>query len=76
MLNLGLYLKLVDKFLHQFSSVDEFTGEEEEYRRLLKLVSLKRRRKEESTNECFARIMSDSERFIEIYHKRGGTRVF
>ena len=41
-LNLGLYLSLLSKFLRQFKDTKEFTGEEEEYQLLLRLISMKR----------------------------------
>lgn len=70
-LNLGLYLSLLDKFLRQFEKVTDFTGTEDEYLQLLRLVALKRCHTEEPAAVCYDRLVKDSERFVQIYHKRG-----
>jgi len=71
-LNLGLCLSLLDRFLKQFEKAASFTGEEEEYNLLLKLIARKRCNFEEGETEeqCWKRLNSDTKRFVQIYHKR------
>lgn len=71
-LTLRDYLRMMDRFLRQFDTVGEVTGEEDEFKLLLKLIAVKRHRKnEETVDECYQRLLMDSKRFIEIYHERG-----
>lgn len=70
-LNLGLYLSLLDKFLRQFDNPKDFTGNEEEYLHILRLVAHKRHKDKEDVERCYKRLVRDSKRFVPIYHKRG-----
>ena len=75
-LNLGLYLSLLDRVIRKYKNVRDFTVEDEEYKLLLKLVASKRKLKNESTDMCFERLWKDSYVFEKIYHTRGGTFMF
>ena len=75
MLNLGLCLSLLDKFLKRYDDVKQFTGKEDDYKILLRLVARKRCRSDagkDTVEEFFERLLKESERFVKIYHKRGG----
>ena len=66
------YLRLLDKFIRHYENIEDFTGEEEEYRLLLKLIANKRYRKnEENVDDCFERLLKDSKAFVSIYRTRG-----
>ena len=70
-------LKLLDKFLRQFEKgrIPEFTGKEDDYKELLRLIARKRCRVDnalDTIDVCLQRLMNDSERFVRIYHERGG----
>lgn len=66
------YLKIADRFVRQFDTLTDFTGEEEEYKTLLRLIAMRRfHMNEESVDACYQRLLKDSKRFVEIYHKRG-----
>jgi len=69
-LNLGLYLSLIDKLLHEYEAKD-FPEDSEEYIHLLKLISVKRRKEGETSEKCFQRLQKDSVRFFKVYKERG-----
>ena len=71
-LNLGLYLSLLDRVIRKYKVVTDFTIDDEEYRLVLRLVSTKRKRKDESTDDCYERLIAQSKIFEQIYHQRGG----
>ena len=64
---------MLDKFIRQHEVVTQLTGEEEEYCGIIRLIATHRYRKnQETVEDCYQRLMNDSKRFIQIYHKRGG----
>jgi len=69
-LNLGLYLSLIDKLLHEHEPKN-FPEEDEEYIHLLKLISVKRRKENETSEKCFRRLKRESFRFFKAYKERG-----
>ena len=74
-LNLGRCLSLLDEFLKNYQDVKQFTGKEEEYKILLRLVARKRCRSDagkDTVEEFYERLLKESERFVKIYHTRGG----
>ncbi|XP_066912933.1 uncharacterized protein [Clytia hemisphaerica] len=75
-LNLGLYLSLLDRVIRKYKIVKDFTVEDEEFKLLLKLVASKRKLKDESTDMCFERLWKDSQIFEKIYHTRGETSEY
>ena len=75
-LNLGLYLSLLDRVIRKYNSPSDFTIEDEEYMLVLRLVSTKRKLNEETTDECFKRLMKQSKIFETIYHQRGGMSIY
>ena len=71
-LNLGVYLSLIDRVIRKYKDPLQFTIKDEEYCSLLRLVATKRRLKKETTEECYQRLMKDSEIFEKLYHERNG----
>ena len=71
-LNLGVYLSLLDRVIRKYKDPLQFTIKDEEYCSLLRLVATKRRLKKETTEECYQRLMKDSEIFEKLYHERNG----
>jgi len=72
MCNMNNYLKLMDQFIRQYDDVKNFTGQEEEYKLILRFLANKRYiRNEETVHDCYRRLRKESKRFVRIYHKRG-----
>lgn len=69
-LNLGFYLKLLDRVIRETEPVN-FTGDDEEYTQLINMVAVRRKRKGETTKECFERLQRENERFVKVYRARG-----
>ena len=68
---------MLDKFVRQHEDITEFTGEEEEFCAIMLLVATQRVQKNvESVQDCYQRLMNQSKRFVNIYHKRGGEDSF
>ena len=62
----------MDQFLRQHKEVEDFTGQEEEYKLILRLLANKRyRRNEEQIEDCYRRLRRENRRFVRIYHERG-----
>ena len=73
---MGVYLSLLDRVIRKYKEPLQFTIKDEEYCIMLRLVATKRRLNRETTEECYQRLLKDSERFEKIYHKRNGERFF
>ena len=85
-LHLGVCLSLMDKYLNQFKNrIETFTGEEDEYKVLLYLIARQRCRDDDEmdtvssssmldacVDKCYQNLLTDSERFVKIYHERNG----
>ena len=71
-LNIGLYLEILDKVIRKYKDPKNFKSEDEEFRLTLKLVATKRRLNGESTEECYERLLRHSKIFESIYRERGG----
>ncbi|XP_066919944.1 uncharacterized protein [Clytia hemisphaerica] len=69
-LNLGVYLSLLDRVIRKYKDPLQFTIKDEEYCSVLRLVATKRCLKKETTEECYERLLKDSEEFEKIYHER------
>ena len=71
-LHLGVYMQHMDRYLRHFTNPQDFTGKEDYYLKLLRYISQKRRMPNETDEMCYQRLLKDSERFVQVYHKRGG----
>lgn len=69
-LNLGLYLSLAEKILRS-QQPKEFTAKEEEFKQLLRLIAVKRKKLDETSESCFKRLVKQSKRFERVYRERG-----
>ena len=69
--HLGLFLRITNQYIQTFE-VDEFKGDDEVFLFMLKLIALKRKRKNESNVECYNRLKTDKKVFVKIYNDRKG----
>ena len=65
---------MIDKLIREYEPKD-FDGNDEEFITLLKLCAVKRKKVNETTEQCFQRFVLESKRFLKIYKKRGGMHL-
>jgi len=72
--NLGLYLKLLHRFVRQFkprnANGQRLIGDEETFTFLLKLIALERRDEGETGVQCYRRLAKDKKRFLRFHHQK------